>query len=193
MVKKRTFFTGVLGFRGFGVWDDLGNSGQMKIMQMSFMIIGVFFFFVLVGLFVMGIMFADVRENAEELARAQAISSIEGIAGMSELNYKQSWSMSLDEDKLRVMAGGFAARYEEFWPIASLEVYKICPDCNEIVECPASECNHYDVYDSGQRNVEKVSSYVSICKRTLEFEGFYDRCEIGKLVVGMRKNEEVSG
>ena len=164
--------------------------GQMKIMQMSFMIIGVFFFFVLVGLFFMGILFKDVRGGAEDLAREQAISSLESIVAMSELSYDSRDSMNVDEDKLRVMAGGFGDKYEEFWPIASLEVYKIYPSFDSVVKCPAVGCNYYELYDSGQRNVEKFSAYVSICKRVKEFGSVYDRCEIGKIVVGVKKNEE---
>ena len=158
-------------------------------MQMSFMIIGVFFFFVLVGLFVMGIMFGDVRSGAEELAREQAISSLETIASMPELSYGARDSMTVDEDKLRVMSGGFGVTYEEFWPIASLEVYKVYPAFSEVVKCPGAGCNYYDIYDSGQKNIEKFSSYVSICERTREFGSVYDRCEIGKIVVGVRIQE----
>ena len=157
----------------------------MKIMQMSFMIIGVFFFFVLVGLFFLVIMFKDVRGGADELSREEAISSLEIIAGMPELSYGDRESMSLDEDKLRVMVEGYGESYGEFWPIASLEVYKVYPAFDSIVPCPSANCNYYGVYDSGQGNVEKFSSYVSICKRMKEFGSVYDRCEIGKLVVGV--------
>ena len=168
--------------------------GQMKIMQMSFMIIGVFFFFVLVGLFVLGIMFKDIRGGAEDLAREETISSVEIIAAMSEFSYGSRESMAIDEDKLRVMSGGFAINYEEFWPIASLEVYKVYPAFDSVVDCPASDCNHYAVFDSGQQNVEKFSSYVSICKRVKELGSAYDKCEIGKIVVGTRLREsEVGG
>ncbi len=160
--------------------------GQMKIMQMSFMIIGVFFFFVLVGLFFLMISFKDVKSGAADLAREQAISSVEVIAGMSELSYDKSDSMVLDEDKLRVLASGAGADYERFWPIASLEVYKVYPVFDSVVPCPASNCNYYELYDSGQRNAEKVSAYVSICKRTKELGGVYDKCEIGKIVVGTK-------
>jgi len=169
------------------------NSGQMKIMQMSFMIIGVFFFFVLVGLFVLGIAFGDVRSGAEELARAQAISSIGVIAGMSELNYDADDTMSVDEDKLKIMSGGFSNNYEDFWPVASIEVYKVYNVSREIVECPSVGCNYYSVYSSGQRNIEKVSSYVSICKRVKEFGSVHNKCEVGKILVGVEIRESEVG
>ncbi len=169
------------------------TKGQMKIMQMMFMILGVFFFFVLVGLFFLAVTLKDIRGGAEELSRQQAISSIGIIAGMSELSYGDGNSMSVDDDKLRVLVGGLGDEYGEFWPIASLEVYKVYPAFESVVECPGTDCNHYDIYDSGQRNVEKFSSYVSICKRVREFGTPFDRCSIGKMVVGMKilESEEV--
>ncbi len=166
------------------------NKGQMKIMQMSFMIIGVFFFFILVGLFVLGVMFKDIRGGAEDLSREQAISSLEIISAMPEFSYEARESMTIDEDKLQVMSGGFGVKYGEFWPIASLEVYKVYPAFDKTIKCPSANCNYYDVYNSGQNNVEKFSSYVSICKRVKEFGSVYDKCEVGKIVVGMKKYEE---
>ncbi|MCK4649921.1 hypothetical protein KAT36_01685 [Candidatus Pacearchaeota archaeon] len=215
MVKKLCFFTGGRG-SVVGSRDDLGNlrgsgvggreswvvsrglgvvsrglgvggkGGQMKIMQMSFMIIAVFFFFILVGLFFLGIAFKDIRSGAEQLQREQAISSLEVIAGMNELAYYSGESMSVDEDKLRIMSGSLSVDYGEFWPIASLEFHKVYPAFDEVVKCPAVGCNYYEIFDSGQRDVEKFSSYVSICKRVREFDSVYNRCEIGKIVVGMR-------
>ena len=178
--------TVVDSLRGFRLQEVGCRRGQMKIMQMSFMIIGVFLFFVLVGLFVLGIVFKDVNAGAKELAMQEAVASIEVIAAMPELNYDERDSMVIDKDKLKVLAGGLAEDYEMFWPIASLEIYKVYPVFDERISCPAAGCNYYDVYDSGHRDVEKFSSYVSICERVREFGYVYDRCEIGKIVVGMK-------
>jgi len=169
------------------------KKGQMKIMQMTFMILGVFFFFVLVGLFFLAISFKDMKSEAEVLQKAQTISSIEVIAGMSELSYGSDEVMSLDEDKLLIMSGTATDRYEEFWPIASLEVYKVYPAFSSLVDCPGVGCNHYVIFDSGQKNVEKFSSYVSICKRMKEFGSAYDKCTIGKIVVGTKILESEVG
>ncbi len=166
--------------------EHVNKRGQMKIMQMSFMIIGVFFFFILVGLFVLGIVFKDIRGGASDLAKEQAISSLKSIAAMPELSYGSRQSMTVDEDKLRIMAGGFSANYGELWPIASLEIYKVYPKFDKLIKCPAANCNYYDIYNSGEGNIEKFSSYVSICKRVRESGSVYDRCDVGKIVVGTK-------
>ena len=160
--------------------------GQMKIQQMAVMIVAVFFFFILVGLFFLGIMFKDVKGGAVDLQREQAISSLRVIADMTELNYDSSWSMSLDEDKLRIMSGGFGEVYDSLWPIASIGVYKVYPRFDEVKECPGVGCNFYGVYDNGQSGVETYSTYVSICEKVREGGSTYNDCEIGKLVVGVR-------
>jgi len=158
--------------------------GQMKIQQMAVMIVAVFFFFILVGLFFLGIVFKDVKGVAEGLQREQAISSLKVIADMPELNYDSSWSMTLDEDKLRIMSGDFGEAYDLFWPVASVEVYKVYPRFDEVKECPGVGCNYYSIYDGGQESVSSVSAYVSICEKVRNMAD--GKCEIGKLVVGIK-------
>ena len=161
------------------------SRGQMKIQQMTFMILAVFFFFILVGLFFLGIQFRDVKQSAAQLQTEQAISSLKVIADMPELNYDSRESMTLDEDKLKIMSGNFGSYYSEFWAVASVKVYKIYPKFNELVKCPALNCNYFEVYDNGQESVKTYSTYISICKKIKETGYVYDKCEVGKLVVGV--------
>ncbi|MCK5321467.1 hypothetical protein KAJ38_02720 [Candidatus Pacearchaeota archaeon] len=165
------------------------NRGQMEIQQMAFMILAVFLFFILVGLFFLGIQFKDIKKNVAQLQTEQAISSLKVIADMPELNYDSHESMTLDEDKLRIMSGNLGTYYSEFWPVASVKVYKIYPKFNERVKCPALNCNYFEIYDNGQESMKTYSTYVSICKKVKETGYIYDRCEVGKLVVGVITNE----
>ena len=163
---------------------------QMKIQQMAFMIIAVFLFFILVGLFFLGIQFKNAKSGASQLQREQTISSLKVIADMPELNYKSGELMAVDEDKLKIMSGVPGSIYDSFWPVASVEVYKVYPAFDEIKRCPGLGCNYYEIYNSGQKNVKTYSTYISICKKMKKFGSIYDKCEIGKLVVGVRINEE---
>ena len=171
------------------MWNvAIGKIGQMKIQQMAFMIMAVFLFFLLVGLFFIGIQFKDVKGSAAQLQKDQAISSLRVIADMPELNYDSSETMTVDEDKLMVMSGGnFSAAYDDFWPVASVGVYKVYPKFDAVKKCPGLGCNFYDIYDIGQKNVKTHSTFVSICKRVREEGSAYDRCEVGKLVVGVKE------
>jgi len=162
------------------------KKGQMKIMQMAFMIVAVFFFFVLVGLFFLRVQYNDVSTSAAQLQKDQAISSLKVIADMPELNFDSSEPLTLDGDKLRIMSGGFGDEYDSFLPVASLEVYKVYPKFDEVNQCPGLDCNYYKLYDNGQTNTKTYSTYVSICSKVNEEFTYYDKCEIGKVVVGVK-------
>ena len=162
---------------------------QMKIQQMAFMIVAVFLFFTLVGLFFISWQSKSIGQSAADLQKEQALSSLDVIANMPELNCDLTEGLCLDEDKLNVLAGSgnLSADYAEFWPVASVKVYKVYPsfDVSGVVKCPALNCNYWEVYDSGQVSTEEFSGYVNICKRSREFNYNYDKCEIGKLLVGV--------
>lgn len=157
---------------------------------MAFMIVAVFIFFLLAGLFFLRIQVADTAKIAGDLKREEAISSIKVIADMPELAYDSSDTMTLDSDKLSIMITNFSESYEDFWPVASIEVYKVYPKFEEVIECPAPRCNYYKIYDNGQKSTEKMASFISICKGQRISGTFYETCEIGKILVGIEKNEK---
>ncbi len=165
------------------------KSGQMKIQQMTFMILAVFLLFVFVGLFFINWQFKDVKKSFEELSKEEAISSLEVISDMAELNCDQSRRLCIDEDKLMIMASDFGKAYETFWPVSSIKVYKIYPAFDKVTRCPALNCNYFEVFDNKQKDSREFSSFVNLCKKLSENDFIYERCEIAKLVVGMKINE----
>ncbi len=164
----------------------------MKIQQMAFMIVAVFFFFVLVGLFLIKIKVGNLEESFGDLQREQAISSLKIITDMTELNCGSRETLCLDKDKIRLMSGNFSRSYDNFWPVASIRVYLVYPAFSSQVECPANNCNYYEIFDNGQIEREEYSTFVSICERTREGSYTYDRCEVGKLVVGVKIRDDDS-
>lgn len=161
------------------------TKAQMKIQQMAFMIVGVIFFFILVGMFFIWWQYGDIKSSYELGKEEQAISSLGIIADMGELNCGNGRSFCVDEDKLVVMSN---IDYGGVWPVESVEVYKIYPSFSEKIVCvgvSSEGCNYYPVYDSGQQSVKKYSTFVSICKKLKENGVVYEKCEIGKLLVGM--------
>jgi hypothetical protein len=159
------------------------KKAQMEIQQMAFMIIAVFIFFALVGVFFLSIQVNKLKGNAGELQREQAISSIRVIADMPELNYESTESMTIDEDKAIIMSGSLGKSYESFWPVSSIKLYKIYPAFDKEIKCPATNCNYYQIYDNGEAGGNYYSAFVSICSKQRESGGVYDKCEIGKLVI----------
>jgi len=159
----------------------VGNrKAQMKIQQMAFMILAVFLFFVLVGLFFLSYQYKVLKSKASDLEREQAISSLVTITNMPEISCGH---LCLDEDKLEVM---LKEDYSKIWPVQSIKVYKLYPFSNKTVNCPAPDCNFYGVYNSNQKEISEESTYITLCRKDQKNSYIYDNCKIAKLVVGMR-------
>jgi hypothetical protein len=158
---------------------------QMKIQQTIFMILGVFLFFILVGLFVLQVQFNNLRSTAQNLNQAEAINSLITLTEMTELSCSSGISSCVDGDKLEVMSK--RKDYATVWPFSSLEVYKVYPAFNKTISCPGVGCNYYKVFDNGQTSTEKVSAYVTLCYQRMKELQVYDDCEIAKILVGVKQ------
>ncbi len=163
----------------------LHKKGDIRIQQTAFMIIAVFFFFILVGLFFLGYYADRLKADAQNLEKKQAIASLQTLTEMAELSYDATGFeyLSLDEDKILSLMD---EDYSNIWPIASLKVYKVYPMFDKLIQCPNPDCNYYVVYDSGQDYIEEFSTFVSLCRKEKEFGTIYDKCEIAKLVAGVK-------
>lgn len=155
------------------------KKAQLKIQQMAFMIIAVFFFFILIGLAYLGFSYRSAIGDYETLQKEQALKSLQTLIEMPELTCGYQ---CLDEDKLYALA---SKKDYNFFPVASIEVYKIYPFTTEKIACPSPDCNYYKIYDSGQTKVRKYATFVSICKMVRESGYAFRRCEIGQMSVGV--------
>jgi len=152
--------------------------GQFKIQQMAFMIVALLFFFILVGLFYVSYETKSIKERYEILGRREVVSLLRVVANMPELS---CGDLCLDEDKLMIMS---KENYDDFWPVLSIKVLKL--NSNKLIKCPAPNCNYYEIYDSGKKEEESYSEYISIC-RTINKQGYnYEKCDIGKLILGVK-------
>jgi hypothetical protein len=156
------------------------KKAQLKIQQMAFMIVAVFFFFILVGLAYLGFSYKSTITDYETLQKEQALKSMETIIEMPELTCGYN---CLDEDKLYALS---AKNNYDLFPVASIKVYKIYPFNSERIPCPSPDCNYYEVYNSRQEKIREYASFVSICKSVNENNYVYNKCEIGKLALGVK-------
>lgn len=163
----------------------LNKKADMKIQQMTFMILFVFIFFSVAGLFFVSIQSARMTQAYNLLQKETAISSIQTIANMPELNCEPSRSFCVDEDKLMVFAGR-SGSYGDFWPVASIKVRKAYPKSTKDIKCPAANCTYYEIYNSQQKNIQEYGIFVSICKKLREGGVIQEECEIGRLDVGVK-------
>ena len=93
---------------------------------MAFMILAIFFFFALVGLFFIGWQFSNLKSDFSLLEKEKALSALKVIADSTELNCEQSEDWCIDRDKLIAFSEN-SYLYEGFWSAASIEVLMVYP------------------------------------------------------------------
>ena len=163
------------------------SKGQMKIQEMAFMLLAVVILFALAGMFFLAILYNDLINSANSLEKEKAISTAVNLANTPEFSCGET--LCIDEDKLLVMQN--RKDYDEFWPVASLVVTKISND-KEKIECNEKNypnCNYFKVYDKGITNVEGVETFVSLCRKDKINEYIYNKCELGRVLVGFEKKQ----
>ena len=193
--KKSQLKIQVCGNQRFPGLVSLNKKSQLKIQEMAFMIVAVFLFFILVGMFVLSLVFMNVREEANKIAEDRTLSSLSNLADSPEFSCVASKSNCIDSDKLITLVGRDV--YQNFWPYNSLKVVRFSgfgKSEGEMVRCDVAnypDCDLFIVYDKGVVNERALSSFVALCRKEYENEYTYDKCEIAKLVGGteIRKGE----
>jgi len=161
---------------------------QMKIMEMSFMILALFLFFVMVGLFFLASYTTDLKNQANLLYRQGTINTLAALSKTPEFTCGESNCVDLDKIiglKDMVINNG---AYRDFWNIGSLKIVKVYPYLSGEQECINSindACNTITIKQKEAGKNEAVdSTFVSICRKEYKDNYVYDKCEIGRIVAG---------
>ena len=160
--------------------------GQIKIQQMAFMLIAVTIFFALVGMFFLTIEVSRIRESSGELEEKNALLLVTKLANSPEFSCGESFGSGkvncIDADKAMALKK-YAKDYSNFWGISNIQIRKIYP-VNNGKECDSG--NYPDCEIIKIKNGEITSEYsnfVSLCRKEIFGEGYYDKCEVAKLMV----------
>jgi hypothetical protein len=158
---------------------------QMKIQQMAFMLIAVTLFFVLVGMFVLIIRFAGLKDKATELEERNSMLLVSKLANSPEFSCENAFGFKtdcIDADKVMELSG--KPSYNNFWGIAKIEVRKIYPESD--ITCTSSnypECGIIEVLSRNVKALEFSSSFVSLCRKEVKEENVIEKCELAKLMI----------
>lgn len=170
-------------------WFSRGFSkkAQMKIQQMSFMIIGVFLFFGLVALFVISFKMSDIKQTAGNIREENALLLVSRLAESPEFSCGSSFNSyagsCIDLDKVMALKNKIDF-YREFWGISNIEIKKIYPESSRIV-CENSNypnCNEIQLISSENKGVG-TSNFVALCRKQLIDDAVRNKCELGKLII----------
>ena len=166
----------------------INKKAQMKIQQMAFMLIAVFIFFALVGMFVLMYKMGDLRETASLLEEKNALLLLSKFANSPEFSCGEAFgnvkTSCVDLDKVMALKQNINT-YHNFWEKSNIEIRWIYPAFEEEIKCTTSnypECNIIDVYSGIEEGIG-VSNFVSLCRKDTQEGMIYNKCEIGQLII----------
>jgi hypothetical protein len=163
---------------------------QMKIQQMAFMLIAVTLLFAFAGIFVLSMKLSGLKNSATMLEQENAMLLVTKLANSPEFSCGESFGGNdktncIDIDKAMILKENIA-KYSNFWGVSDIEIRKIYPAENRDVQCTINnypDCNLITLFSTSGAGYDS-SNFVSLCrKERAENGGFYDKCELGKLLV----------
>jgi hypothetical protein len=168
----------------------MARRAQLQIQEMAFMLVAVVLLFALVSIIVMSITYRGLINKANEIERVKLLTAITNLADNPELMCIDSKSNCIDEDKLISLRN--KSSYYNYWPFSSLAVIKsgaLNKDESKMVECTFANypnCDIHRIYDKKVEDEKSSSSFVVLCRKEYENSYTYERCEVGKIIAGVK-------
>jgi hypothetical protein len=161
------------------------KKSQFKIQQMSFMLLAVVLFFILVALFWLVLQYKNLHKIATQLEEEKAFMISGFLSDSSEFNCAGE-SYCIDTDKIMVLAGKQV--YRDFWPVAFIKIRKLGNETKEKICNKANypDCNVYNVYSNEKvkYNGTGIGSFMALC-RYEKVDDYTNRiCDLGKIIIG---------
>jgi len=164
------------------------KKAQLKIQEMSFMLVAIVLFFVLAGLFALSIGLKTIKEKGQTDLEEQSYSVVLSLAESAELTNNEP--NSIDEDKLIVLTQN--KDYQKFFPkFSSLRVINQNGlNKTKLIECNLinyPNCDEFILFDKNVENERRISTYVSLCRKVNEENNFFNKCEIAEFIIGVEQ------
>ncbi|MFH1711381.1 MAG: hypothetical protein ABH840_03655 [Nanoarchaeota archaeon] len=182
---KNAKYAGLCGNKAYKISAKsrkMNTSGQLKIQQMAFMLMAVFIFFVLAGMFYILTQSQDIVKKANLLERNNAIGLANMLADSAEFS---CGAYCVDADRAMVLRKKSPYSNGTLWKVTSIKIRSISNSSKDTLctEANYPDCNLIKVYDKGVGETT-VYSYVAVCKRVKEKEYVDYRCELGQFIIG---------
>lgn len=166
------------------------KKSQMKIQEMSFMIIALAVFFIIILLFYLAVSLQGLRRNVAESERVGGILLAETLAGTPEFACAEhTSSVCVDADKLLALSSH--PKYATFWDVTGLYVEKIYPAPESRRICTLSSYPNCNVFvlvnQTSPKGTISDASYVMLCRREFKNTYPYIQCDMGKIIVTTEK------
>ena len=136
---------------------------QIKIQEMAFVLLALALLATLAALFFVRFQSANIANAGEEIRQQNAISLLDKIASMSELNCPRG-EICVDEDKAIIVSQNQNKVKNIFQGIKKAVIRRVYPEGDSIT-----------IYQNGQGN-QSYSTFISLCRQDAEW-----KCGIGQL------------
>jgi hypothetical protein len=163
------------------------KKAQMKIQQMSFMLLAVFLFFSLVGMIIVTVKLSDLRNSATELQRQNAMLLATKLASSPEFScgevYGTPRTDCIDLDKVMMLKENID-KYSNFWGSSNIEIRKIYPK-NNGTSCTRSIYPECDVIKLIEKPISgyDMSNFVALCRKEVDKGEIVTKCEMGQIII----------
>jgi len=162
------------------------RKGQLRIQQMAVMLLALVLLFVIVLLIFLSISLSGLKKEVTRLNKEEAISTAVRLAGTAEFSCGKDYC--IDTDKLIVLKN--MQNYENFWQVQSIEIRRLTGN----TECSLENYPNCDVFtildkssSDNSLDIIYIDTFVSLCRKESENGYPYDKCEVGKLLIGYKK------
>lgn len=177
--------------------QNKSKRGQMKIQQMSFMLIAVFLFFALVGMIVVTVKMNEIKNEASRLEGQNAKLLASKIANSPEFScgevYGTEKTDCIDLDKAMVLKNNIN-KYTNFWGVSNIEIRKVYPKwtSQQDRECTSSnypDCNLIKLISNSESGMD-YSNFVALCRKEKYKNDIVNKCELGIIIIRYEKAGE---
>ncbi|HLC86891.1 MAG TPA: hypothetical protein VJH65_01280 [Candidatus Nanoarchaeia archaeon] len=166
------------------------RSAQLKIQQMAFVLVAVVLFFVVVGIFILKVSVANLREQKDVLEEDNARLLVAKLANSPEFSCGEGFGTArancIDLDKVMMLKENIE-KYTGFWGVGNIEIIRIYPVREEgNIECNLGNypnCNWIKLKEGAETGFGG-ETYVSLCRKEKYTDKIDNKCEIGKLIAG---------
>ena len=186
-ILKRTLRKKTAQSKKQEIFSLSSKRGQMKIQQMSFMIIAVFIFFALVGMVILTVKFSDLKSSATKLEEENAMLLVTKLANSPEFSCEESFGTQktdcIDADKVMMLKENIN-KYSEFWGVSNIEIRKIYPK-NRNITCTIENypnCDTIKLVNKGISGFDR-SNFVAWCRKENYNGMIQTKCEMARLAV----------
>ena len=130
----------------------LSKKAQLKIQEMAFVLLALALLAAIAGIFFIRLQSGNIAQAGEEAQQKTAISLLDKIASITELNCREG-RICIDEDKALIASSNPSKVKNLFQGIKRAEIRRIYPQGDSLI-----------IYASGKGN-QSYSTFINLCRQ----------------------------